>query len=140
MQRKRSEMSVWWEINLHLLSRIPNQKQAFASEHSVREAEFWSRASKKLEYGSMKLASPQIISLVWLQKSYTTTWNASFNKYTIFLIVDSADFEPPVDNDMTWFIPAQGLPLSSKAYSNTIGSSSHSGQNLNYKFIWILVT
>ena len=49
----------------------------------------------------MKLASPQIISLVWLQKSYTTTWNASFNKNTIFQIVDSADFEPPVDNDMT---------------------------------------
>lgn len=32
---------------------------------------------------------------------------------------------------MTLFIPAQGLPLSSKAYSNTIGSSAHSGQNLN---------
>lgn len=40
---------------------------------------------------------------------------------------------------MTEFIPAQGLPLSSKAYSNTIGSSSHSGQNLKYKFISILV-
>lgn len=48
----------------------------------------------------MKLALPQIISLVWLQKSYITTWNASFSKNTIFQIVDS-DFEPPVDNDMT---------------------------------------
>lgn len=49
----------------------------------------------------MKLASPQTISLVWLQKSYTTIWNVSFNKNTVFQIVDSADFEPPVDNDMT---------------------------------------
>lgn len=83
----------------------------------------------------MKLASPQITSLVWLQKSYTTTWNVSFNKNTVFQILDSAAFEPPVDNDRTGFIPAQGLPLSSKAYSNTIGSSSHSGQSLNYNFI-----
>lgn len=43
-----------------------------------------SRISKKVQYDPMKLASSQITSLIWLQKSYATSWNLNFNKTCYF--------------------------------------------------------